>query len=119
MAKKIEDALNAGVYLLFLAVVVFVIGGYVGYSNESGQIIGIVGLLFLGGSIVSLKYPEKYGHIGIFILNQFKGKSDVTSKKPSKEKNVNINITTHGDQSPGIVGRDFEVKTNERPRSKN
>jgi hypothetical protein len=34
-------------------------------------------------------------------------------------KNPNVEIVTHGNQSPGIVVGNYEVKMHERPRNKN
>src|SRR5208337_4766383 len=86
MAKKTEEAINAGVFLLFIAAIVFVVGWYVGYTNETGQIIGIFGFLSLFGGIVNIKYPEKYGHIGISIMNYFKGIGEKSANYNSKNK---------------------------------
>jgi len=122
MAKKTEDAVIAGVFLLFIAAIAFVVGWYIGYTNESGQIVGIVVILSSAGGILSIKNPEKYGHIGIAILDYFKGigeraaNNTTQNKKEMKNKNNKVN----GNLNAVQTGNDSTVNVyNERMESKN
>lgn len=78
-----------------------------------GFVIGIIGsFITIYTAVGILGFLISFIIAGICWLISFKLYRDSSN---DNVVNPNINIKTHGNQSPGIVGGDYKVVKNERP----
>ena len=85
--------------------------------------VGLSGIIGVIGSLVSIW--SVFGYFGIIVSITISlilliiGYKFYTESSQEERQSVNMNIVTHGNQSPGVVTGNYQVFKNERPRTKN
>jgi hypothetical protein len=95
MEKNTDEAIYAGSLLLLGAAILLLLGWYTDkFTNESGQIFGIIGIFFVGWGGLTFKNPEKYGNIAIKIINAIQKAAEKSANQGSGNK-TETNITNN------------------------